>query len=94
VALAQHELDVLALPAAGQLQGGHAVGADRIDGGAGQQKGRDDRLLVAFDRVHQRRPPSPVAGFHVRARLQEHIHRGVIAAPGRHDDRRRAVGTP
>src|SRR4051812_30866868 len=30
VVLAQHELDVLALPTAGQLQRGHAVGTDSL----------------------------------------------------------------
>ncbi|WTI10621.1 hypothetical protein OHB44_13510 [Micromonospora sp. NBC_00821] len=95
-ALAQHELHVLSLPATGQLQGSHAVGADRVDGGASQQQGRNDPLLVAFDRVHQRRPPPRVAGVHVGTRLQEHVHRGVIrrAGPPRLSPgcRRNAVG--
>lgn len=38
------------------------------------------RCTLRFDRVHQRRPPFPVAGVHVGARLQEHIDCGMIPA--------------
>lgn len=44
--LSQHELDVLAVPTAGQLQRGHAVDADGADGGAGHQQGGDDSSFV------------------------------------------------
>lgn len=90
---AQHELDVLALPAAGKVQCGHAVGADGVSVGAGQQKDCDDRLFVALHRVHQRGSPLPVAGFHVCAGLQEYVNCGVIASPGGYDDRWCLVGT-
>jgi hypothetical protein len=82
------------VPATGQSQRGHSVGADRVDGRAGQQQGRDDPPFVAFDRVHQRGPATLVTGFHVGAGLQEHVDRRVVSSPGGDDDRRCAVGAP